>query len=275
MTDVGHAGTDEHFVYLVASHFGQELGIVRVVRAAHDRLFDVGQVDFDHVGVFCVCISTHQLRIGQPLFHLLGATLQGTRIAVTFSNHPAQHHDVGAQVLGNRLFRQVDGTTGSRALSRSVRQFERLLNGQVLQTFDFQDAARELVDLAFLLNGQHAVLDAVQRNGMYQVTQGDARLHFAFEANQNGFRHIQRHNTGGCSKRYQARTGREGDAHRETGVGVTTGTHGVRQQHAVQPGVDDTVARTQGNTATGTDEVRHGVLHFNVNRLRISGGVTE
>src|SRR5690554_3564763 len=275
VTDVGHAGADEHFVDLVASHFGQELGIVRIVRAANDRLFDFRQVDLNHVSVFGVFVSTHQLRIGQPGFHLLGATLQGTCIAVAFSNHPAQHHDVGAQVLGNRLFRQVDGTTGCRALSGSVGQFERLLDGQVLQPFDFQDTAREFVDLALLLNSQQALLDAVQRNSVYQVTQGDARLHFAFEANQNGFRHIQRHNTGGCSKRYQARTGREGDAHRETGVGVTTGTHGVRQQHAVQPGVDDAVARTQGNTAAGADKVRQGVLHFNVNRLRISGSVTE
>ena len=145
----------------------------------------------------------------------------------------------------------------------------------MLQTFDLQDATGEFVDLAFLLNGQHALLDAVQRDGVYQVTQGDARLHFAFEANQNRFRHIQRHNAGSSGKCHQARTGREGDAHRETGVGVTTGTHGVRQQHAVQPGMDDAVARPQGNTATGADEVRQGVLHFNVNRLRISGGVTE
>src|SRR5690554_73301 len=177
--------------------------------------------------------------------------------------------------LGNRLFRQVDGTTGSGTLGRSVRQFERLLDSQVLQTFDLQDTAGELVDLAFLLNSQHALLDAVQRDGVYQVTQGDARLHFAFEANQNRFRHIQRHNAGCSSKCHQAGTGREGDAHRETGVGVTTGTYGVRQKHAVQPGMDDAVARTQGNTATGADEVRQGVLHFNVNRLRISGGVTE
>src|SRR5690554_5728358 len=275
VTDVGHAGADEHFVDLVASHFGQELGIVRIVRAANDRLFDFRQVDLNHVSVFGVFVSTHQLRIGQPGFHLLGATLQGTCIAVAFSNHPAQHHDVGAQVLGNRLFRQVDGTTGCRALSGSVGQFERLLDGQVLQPFDFQDTAREFVDLALLLNSQQALLDAVQRNGVYQVTQGDARLHFALEANQNGFRHIQRHNAGSSGKRDQARTGREGDAHRETGVGVTTGTHGVRQKHAVQPGVDDAVARAQGNTATGADEVRQGVLHFHVNRLGISGSVAE
>ena len=275
MTDVGHAGADEHFVDLVAGHFGQGAGIVRVVRAAYDRLFDFGQIDFHNVGVLGVLVGTHELRIGNPLFHLLGATLQGTGVAVTFSDHPAQHGDVGAQVLGHGLFRQVDGTAGCGALGGRVRELERLLDGQVLQAFDFQDAAGEFVDLAFLLNGQQALFDAVQRNGVYQITQGDTRLHFALEANQDRFRHIQRHNAGGCGEGDQAGAGREGDAHGETGVGVTAGAHGIRQQHAVQPGMDDAVARAQGNTAAGTDEVRHGMLHFHVNRLRIGSGVTE
>ncbi len=275
MADVGHAGTDEHFVDLVAGDFGQELGVVRVVRAAHDRLFDVSQIDFHNVGVLGVFVGTHQLGIGNPLFHLLGATLQGARVAITFGDHPAQHGDVRTQVLSHGLFRQVDRTTGCGTLSGSVRQLERLLNGQVLKAFDFQDATGELVDLAFLLNGQHALLDAVQRDRMYQIAQRDAWLHFALEANQDGFRHIQGHNARRCSKRHQTGTGREGDAHREAGVRVAAGTDSVRQQHAVQPGVDDAIARAQGNTAAGADEVRHGVLHFHVNRLRIGGGVTE
>src|SRR5690606_19234615 len=92
---------------------------------------------------------------------------------------------------------------------------------------------------------------------------------------QYRFRHIQRHNTGRGREGHQTRTGRERDTQRETGVRVTTGTHGIRQQHAVQPGVDDSVARTQRHTTTGTDEVGQGVLHFDVNRLRIRSGVTE
>src|SRR5690554_8239758 len=67
--------------------------------------------------------------------------------------------------LGNRLFRQVDGTTGSGTLGRSVRQFERQLDSQVLQTFDLQDTAGELVDLAFLLNSQHALRSEERRVG--------------------------------------------------------------------------------------------------------------
>ena len=120
-----------------------------------------------------------------------------------------------------------------------------------------------------------AVFDRLHGDGVYQVTQGDARLAFALEANQNRFRHVQRHNAGSGSKGYQARARGEGDAHGETGMGVTTGTDSVRQQHAVQPGVDDAVTRTQGHTATVHDEVGQGVLGFHVNRLGVSSGVTE
>src|SRR5690606_11515724 len=73
----------------------------------------------------------------------------------------------------------------------------------------------------------------------------------------------------------QTGTGREGDADREAGVGVTAGTDGVRQQHAVQPAVDDAVARTQGHAATVHDEVGQGVVGLDVDGLRIGGGVAE
>src|SRR5207253_2401281 len=180
-----------------------------------------------------------------------------------------------AQVLGDRLFGQFDGATGSGTLGRGVGQFECLFDAQVVETFDFQDTTGEGVLLAFLLYGQQASLDRVVRNGVNQVTQGDARLHFAFEANQDRFRHVQWHHASGCSESDQTGTGREGDPHRETGVGVTTGTDGVRQQHAVQPAVDDAVTRTQGNTAAGHDEVWQGVVGGHVDRLWISRGVAE
>ena len=88
----------------------------------------------------------------------------------------------------------------------------------MLQTFDLEDAAREDVLLAFLLDGQVTLLDRKVRDRMYQITQGDTGLHFALEANQNGFRHVQRHNASSCGEGNQARTGREGDTHREASV---------------------------------------------------------
>ena len=145
------------------------------------------------------------------------------------------------------LFRATDEAAAERsAASESSKACSTF---QIRQTFDFRDAAREDVLLALLLDGQQAGLDGVQRNGVDQVTQGDARLHLALKRTSTGFRHVQRHDAGGGSKGDQTGTGREGDADRETGVRVATGADGIRQQQAVQPGVDDAVARTQRNAA--------------------------
>jgi hypothetical protein len=41
----------------VAGDFGEQLDVVRVVRAGDDRLLDVGQVDLDHRGVLGVGVA--------------------------------------------------------------------------------------------------------------------------------------------------------------------------------------------------------------------------
>ncbi len=275
MADVGHAGADEHFVDLVALYVREQTCVIRIVRCTQNRLFDIGQIDVDHCRVFCVSIGFQQLWIRQPFFHALNTTLQGTTVAVAFSNHPLQQHDVRGQILFDWRLVQLNGTARSRTLSGSIGQFERLLHFQIRQTFDLEDAAREDVFLTFLLNGQQALFDRVQRDGMHQIAQGDARLHFAFETHQNGFRHVQRHDAGRRGKGHQTRTRREGDPNRETGMGVTAGTDGIWQQHTVQPGVDHAIARTQGNTATVHDEVWQRVVRGDINRLRIGRGVAE
>ena len=58
-------------------------------------------------------------------------------------------------------------------------------------------------------------------------------------------------------------------------MAVAAGADGIGQQHAVQPGVDDAVARTQWYTTAGADEVRQLMMHLHVHRLGISGGVAE
>ncbi|GAR58372.1 hypothetical protein NGUA15_00103 [Salmonella enterica] len=204
VTDVGHAGADEHFVDLLALHVRQQTRVVRIVRRTQDWLFDLRQIDVDHCRILCVSIGFQQLRVRQPFFHALYTTFQRTAVAVAFGDHPLQQDDVGGQVFNNRLFVQLDGTTGSGTLGGSIGQLKRLLDFQIRQTFDFQDAAREDVFLAFLLNGQQALFDGVQRNGVDQIAQGDARLHFAFKTHQHGFRHIQRHHASRGGKRHQA-----------------------------------------------------------------------
>ena len=56
---------------------------------------------------------------------------------------------------------------------------------------------------------------------------------------------------------------------------ITAGANGIRQQQAVQPGVDDAVARTQRDAATGRDEGRQFAVGLDVDQLRIGGGVAE
>ena len=110
---------------------------------------------------------------------------------------------------------------------------------------------------------------------MNQVAQGDARLALAFETHQNGFRHVQRHDARSSGEGHQARTGRERNAQREAGVRVTASTHGIRQQHAVQPAVDDAVAGAQRDATTVHDEVRQGVVSVHIYWLRICRRVAE
>ena len=173
--------------------------------------------------------------LGQPSFNGFNAATQGSSIFVAIGNHVLHEHNVGTQVLSNGLLIEFDGTASCRTLCRGIRQFKRLLHFQVGQAFDFENAARENVFLAFFLNREQARFDGIQRNGMHQVTQGDTRLHLAFETHQHRFGHVQRHDTRGCTKGHQARTRREGNANGEASVRIATGTHGIGQQQAVEP----------------------------------------
>ena len=275
MTDVGHARADEHLVNLGAGHIGQGFDIVRVVRAGHDRLVDVGQVDLDHGGILGVRIALEQLRVGQPSFHRLDAAVDGAHIGIAAGNHPLQHGDVAGDVLNDRLLVQVHGAAAGTALGGGVAELERLLHFQVGQPFDLQDATREDVFLALFGHGQQAGLDGVQRDRIHQITQGDARLHLALETHQHALGHVQRHHAGGGTKGHQARAGREADADREAGVAVAARAHGVGQQHAIEPAVDDAVARAQADAAPVVDELGQLVVHLHIHRLRVGRGMAE
>ena len=58
-------------------------------------------------------------------------------------------------------------------------------------------------------------------------------------------------------------------------MGVAAGAHGVWQQHAIEPGVDDTVAGAQGDAAPGHDEVGQGMLGVDIDGLWICGSMTK
>ena len=275
VADVGHARTDEGFVDLGAGHVGQELGVVRVVGAAQDRLFDLVHVDLDDVRVLGVLVGFEQVGRVEPGLNLLDAALQRALVFVAVGDHVLHEHDIGLQVLLDRLFVQLDRATCSRTLGRRVGQLKRLLDLEVGQAFDFQDAAGELVDLAGLGNSQKALLDGIQRNRVHQIAQGHARLHFAFETHQDRLGHVQRHHAGGGTEGHQTGACGEGNADGETGVRIATSAHGVGQQQTVEPAVDHAITGAQRNAAAVADEGRQFAVGLDVHGLGVSGGVAE
>ena len=56
---------------------------------------------------------------------------------------------------------------------------------------------------------------------------------------------------------------------------VAASADGVGQQHAVQPGVNHTVAGAQGDATARPDEVGQRVVDLHVDRLRVGRGVAE
>ena len=171
------------------------------------------------------------------------------------------------------LFR-VHGAGGGGAFGGGVGQLESLLDLEVRQAFDFEDAAGEDVLLPFFSTVSRPCLMAYSGMALTRSRRVMPGCIWPFEAHQHRFRHVQRHHAGGGGEGDQAGTGREGDADREAGVSRRR----CRRCPAAAGGsarVDDAVARTQGNAAAGADEVRQFVVHLDVDRLRISGGVTE
>ena len=111
MADIGHAGANENLIDFVTGHIRQGFGIVWVIGAAQDGLFDLIHIDFDNFGVLGVRIGTHQRWIGEPFFHGGDAAFQSASSTIAVGNHPLQQRDIGFQVLSNGFFRQGNGAT--------------------------------------------------------------------------------------------------------------------------------------------------------------------
>ena len=56
---------------------------------------------------------------------------------------------------------------------------------------------------------------------------------------------------------------------------VTASADGVRQEHAVEPRVNDAIARAERDAAAVADEVRQRRMRYNVHRLGVSRSVAE
>ena len=275
MTDVGHAGTDKDLIDLGACHFRQGLDVVRVIRARHDGLLDIGEVNFNDGCILGVSVTLEQLRILQPSLHGLDTAVDGTHVRITRGNHPFQHRDVACDVLDDGLFVQMHGAATSAAFGRSITELKCLLYLQIGQTFNLKNASRKNVLLALFGNGQQASLDGIQRYRIDQIPQRDTGLHVPLEPHQHTLGHVEWHHAGSGTKRDQTGTGRETDANGKTGMAVTARSYSIRQQHAIQPAVDDAVTWAQGNTAACTHEFRQFVMHLDIHRLRVGGRMTK
>mmetsp|Transcript_51040 Transcript_51040/g.111822 ORF Transcript_51040/g.111822 Transcript_51040/m.111822 type:complete len:276 (-) Transcript_51040:1476-2303(-) len=275
MSNVRHARSNEYLIHLSPRLLGQQLRIVGIIRAAHNGLRDLVHVDHQSLAVLRTWVGTHQLGIGEPLLHPRNATQQSARIAVAFRHHPLQQHNVTLQVLSHRGFAELNGTPSSRALSCRIRQLKSLLQLEVRKTLDLNHAAIEHILLALLLDCQQSPLDSEVRNSMHKITQCDARLHFARKLHQDGLRHVQRHDASGRGKRHQTRSSWERNPKREPGVRISPGAHRIRNQHSVQPRVNNPVTRTERNAPSVVEKLGQSLVGLHVNWLRIGSGVAE
>mmetsp|Transcript_38436 Transcript_38436/g.78664 ORF Transcript_38436/g.78664 Transcript_38436/m.78664 type:complete len:628 (+) Transcript_38436:189-2072(+) len=275
VADVRHARANEHLVDSGGSNLRQSFGIVRIVGAAQDWLLQLIQVDVDRCSVLGLLVSLHEGGALQPLLHLADTPGEGTGIAVALGDHPLEQRNVGSQVLLHGVLIQLDGAARRGALCGGIRKLEGLLALQIRQALDLQDSAVEDVLLPLLLHGQQSLLDGIVRDGMDQVAQGHPRLHLATEADQNRLGHVQGHHPRGGAEGHQAGAGGEGDAQREAGVRVSACSDLIGEQHSVEPGVDDAIARAQGNTAAVRDELWQGAVRDHIHGLWVGGGVAE
>ncbi len=76
MTDIGHAGTDKHFIDFVSGTSDSRLDHPGH-SGTQQRFFDFVHIDFDDFRVFRIGIGFQQHRIRQPRFHVFDAALNG------------------------------------------------------------------------------------------------------------------------------------------------------------------------------------------------------
>ena len=159
VADVGHARADEHLVDLGAGHFTQQFGVVRVVRAAQHRLLDAGSGrSRSRRRTRRRASASSSCGLGQPRLDGLDAALE--RALCRHSRRrscssSARRCSFRYSMIGAWI--ELDRAAGGRALGAGVAQFERLLDLQIGQAFDLEDAAGEDVLLALLGHREQAL----------------------------------------------------------------------------------------------------------------------
>ena len=131
-----------------------------------------------------------------------------------------------------------------------------MLQLEIWQPFNFHDPAIEDVFFVGLFHGEQAPLDRDPGDCIHHIAECDPRLKRTAEPDQDRFGHVERHGTDGGSKGHNPGASWKRNTQREAGVAVTPCAHGVGQEHAIEPAVDDAVTGEKGYTAALGKEIR-------------------
>ena len=185
----------------------------------------------DDFGVLGVFVRFHQYRL-QPLFHPPLIRRVMVHVAVAFGEHPLQHHDVGVQILDDRPLSSLMVQPAAERSALASASSNACSTFRVGRPSILEDAAGEDVFLP-VLDGQQA-LSGWRRTGMAwtrsQVMPGcisPLKRTSTDSGMSSGITPVAANATRPEPAGKEMPMGKR--------VGVTTGTHGIRQQHAVQP----------------------------------------
>ena len=169
---------------------------------------DLGEVDLDHRGVLGVRVGLRAAsgRRARPPARRCGAAGCARR-----HSRCAIIHFISATLLLmysmiGSLFR-CTVQPAARALGRRVGQLERLLDLQVRQALDLEDAAaRRCSSCPSSRPSAGPALIAYSGIALTRSRKRDAGLHLALEAHQHALGHVERHHAGGGGEGDQARS---------------------------------------------------------------------
>ena len=112
-------------------------------------------------------------------------------------------------------------------------------------------------------------------DGVHNVAKGDPRIEAALESDEHRLRHVERHKSQGAGKGDEPGSGREAEAHGKARVGIASRSESVGKEKAVEPGMDDPVARLEGDAFSLDHESRKVAVHPDIGRFGIGRRVAE
>src|SRR5690606_13583623 len=107
------------------------------------------------------------------------------------------------------------------------------------------DPAGKNVFLALFRYCEVPCLHCRGRDRVHHVAQSDARMHLSLKTYEYAFGHVEGNHTERTRKRHQARPSGEGNPERKASMAVSTCADFIREQHTIEPTVDDAISRPE------------------------------